>query len=152
MDLKSIEDKYLVIKIFSNSIFSYDPRTRKWEFRCPMLSPRTRLSVAFLNGFIYAIGSGTKGRTVERYNPAENTWISVAPMNRERANPGIAVLNDKIYVVGGDDSYTHGRSVEYYDPELNKWTMVCIIIVFSTVTINIEQLMTFFLHSFICFC
>src|SRR5947207_7281949 len=55
-----------------------------WETKAPMLTARSSLQGAALNGLLYAIG-GNNGRDtpiVEAYNPATNAWSTVASLNQ----------------------------------------------------------------------
>lgn len=68
---------------------------------------RCYVSVAELNGFIYAIG-GYDGHnrlnTVERYNPKTNQWTIITPMNMQRSDASACTLKGKIYATG--EEYT----------------------------------------------
>lgn len=64
---------------------------------------RCYVSVAELNGLIYAIG-GYDGHnrlnTVERYNPKTNQWSVITPMNMQRSDASACTLKGKIYATG----------------------------------------------------
>ncbi|XP_021933045.1 kelch-like protein 10 isoform X2 [Zootermopsis nevadensis] len=99
-------------------------RCRKVE---PTIARRSNLMVAFLRGFVYAMGGCSGGwvqRTVERYNCEKNSWWWIAAMNCARTRGDAAVLNDKIYVAGGNNGQNYLNSVEVYDPDTNQWTFV----------------------------
>lgn len=80
---------------------------------------RCYVSVAELNGLIYAIG-GYDGHnrlnTVERYNPKTNQWTVITPMNMQRSDASACVLKGKIYATGkppkNEDIKTQWRSFQ----------------------------------------
>lgn len=71
--------------------------------RAPMHCCRCYVSVAELNGFIYAMG-GFDGvnrlSSVERYDPQTNQWTLITSMNTERSDACACVLHNKIYITG----------------------------------------------------
>lgn len=95
-----------------------------WTTMEPMPTARSGLSVAFVDGKIYAIG-GSDGNsqldTNEMYDPATNTWVSKQPMPTARGRFGITVFENKIYVMGGADVNGHTDANEVYDPATDTW-------------------------------
>jgi kelch-like protein 10 len=86
---------------------------------------RAELSVAVLDGQVYAIGGINKtGNTAERYDYRTNRWSIIAPMNENRRRASATTLNGKIYVVGGIYGNWHRNSSEVYDPKVNQWTSI----------------------------
>lgn len=61
----------------------------------PMNKPRTGLSVAVVDGILYALG-GHDGcgylNLVQCYNPCTNTWHNIKPMLSSRCSFGIAIM------------------------------------------------------------
>jgi len=59
------------------------------------------VSVALLNGIIYAMG-GFDGHhrlgSAEKYNFERNQWTMIAPMTSQRSDACAAVMNGKYYV------------------------------------------------------
>ena len=55
-----------------NDFLSYNPVTRLWGDLAKMITPRSRLSVAVMDGFLYAVGGTNRNKemlsTVERYS------------------------------------------------------------------------------------
>nr|XP_020633243.1 kelch-like protein 18 [Pogona vitticeps] len=70
-----------------NVVEVFDPIANRWEKCQPMMTARSRVGVAVLNGLLYAIG-GYDGQlrlsTVEVYNPDTDSWSKVASMNSKR--------------------------------------------------------------------
>lgn len=73
----------------------FDPVSSEWTMVTPMSRPRTGLSVAVLNGFLYSVG-GHDGSgylsLVQRYDTHTNSWHSVESMLSSRCSFGIAAL------------------------------------------------------------
>ena len=82
-----------------SSLERYNPATNAWEAVAP-IAARSRLSVAVLDGKLYAVGGqndeeeedGDIGCLVERYDPALEVWEAVAPMGKARLSPGATLL------------------------------------------------------------
>jgi kelch-like protein 10 len=111
-----------------NSCHCFNTVAKTWCEVSPMQNRRSELTVAVLDGLVYAMG-GFSGHdycnTAERYDYRTNQWYMVAPMNEQRGVASATNLNGKIYVVGG---FSHGKrhvaSAEVYDPEVNQWTYI----------------------------
>ncbi|XP_059829863.1 kelch-like protein 18 [Hypanus sabinus] len=105
----------------------FDPIANRWERCQEMMTSRSRVGVAMVNGLLYAIG-GFDGQsrlsTVEVYNPETDKWTKVASMNSKRSAMGTAVMDGHIYVCGGYDGISSLNSVECYAPETDKWVTV----------------------------
>ena len=94
------------------------------------MTTRSRLSVAVLDGKLYAVGGNLS--SVERYDPATNAWEAVAPLTLARFGAGVAALEGKLYAVGGrveeDDEAAEvdrpANMVERFDPATNVWQEV----------------------------
>lgn len=98
-----------------------------WETLEPMPTVRSGISVAVVDGKIYAIGGSydSLGET-EVYDPVTNTWTQKTPMPTPRSRFGIAVFENKIYTLGGDSgNWSAGETptniVEVYDPASDSW-------------------------------
>ena len=65
-----------------------------WVYKTPMTTPSGGVSVAELNGQIYAIGRG--GNTLQVYDPVSNSWTTKAS-KPTRGTSGIGVINGLIY-------------------------------------------------------
>jgi N-acetylneuraminic acid mutarotase len=96
-----------------------------WTTKEPMLTARTGIGVAVVNGKIYAIGGANQEgfrATTEEYDPATNTWTFKTPMLTARSAFGIAVYQNKIYCIGGyADGFSATGVNEVYDPATNTW-------------------------------
>lgn len=98
-----------------------------WSTKTNMPTARRHLSVAVVDGKIYAIGGNpdkTGGlKTVEVYDPATDTWTTKSPMLTARGGLGVGVVNGKIYAIGGSTSPSSSyNTVEEYNPASDTWT------------------------------
>jgi N-acetylneuraminic acid mutarotase len=113
-----------------STLEAYDPATDTWTTKASMPTPRDGLSVAVVNGILYAIGGdvavwGTALDKVEAYNPVTNTWTTKAPMPTTRAWTSATVLNNRIYIAGGrigSNSSGPVSAVHAYQPSTNSWS------------------------------
>jgi hypothetical protein len=94
-----------------------------WVTMASTPTARDKLSVAVVNGKIYAIGGDTFGSGIvnvnEMYDPATNTWITKKSMPTPRANFATAVFHNKIYCIGG--LFPISGVNEVYDPATDTW-------------------------------
>ncbi|RAV22235.1 Kelch repeat-containing protein [Paenibacillus contaminans] len=100
-----------------------------WTTKAPILTAKSYITSAELNGKIYVFGGRTASAstpiaTVEEYDPTTDTWTSKADMPTARESAGAVAINGKIYVFGG---LVNGgpaiNKVEAYDPITNTWTI-----------------------------
>ncbi|XP_068170709.1 kelch-like protein 10 [Antennarius striatus] len=101
-----------------NSVRKFDVERHVWLEAAPMNQDRCFVSVACLDGYIYALGGLYCLRTAERYRPEKNKWSLIEPMHVGRHDGGCAVFNKK---VGGYDGNNYLKSVEAYDPQTDEW-------------------------------
>ncbi|CAF0813231.1 unnamed protein product [Brachionus calyciflorus] len=105
----------------------YDCTSDRWRLADLMVTTRSRVAVAVLQGKLYAIG-GYNGlerlSTVEVFEPDTKKWRRVASISKPRSALGSAVLNNKLYVCGGYDGFASSDTVEMYDPKNDKWTIL----------------------------
>ncbi|XP_070175523.1 kelch-like protein 18 [Littorina saxatilis] len=110
-----------------NTTEMYDPVTGKWAVTESMVTTRSRVGTAVMNGKLYAIG-GYNGSdrlcTVEMFDPATRAWKMVGPMNCKRSALGAAAVGGKLLVSGGYDGISSLNSVEIYDVKTDKWVLV----------------------------
>ena len=97
------------------------------RLKTPMITPRSEVSLAEVNGKIYVLGGGITGTSVphnEEYEIATDHWRIRYPMPRALDHMGVAVVNGKIITVGGFVASVHkdGQpSVFEYDPAFDVW-------------------------------
>lgn len=110
------------------TLYVYDPVADTWSEGPPMPTARGALSVAVLDGKLYAIG-GYDGKAnsaaVEVYDPGHGTWTSRAPLPTPRDHLACAAAAGKIYVIGGrlNGDYRRNLAVtEVYDPAADRWS------------------------------
>jgi hypothetical protein len=146
----AVKGKIYAIGGFSGSnnlgtVEVYDPSTNTWRSSndfpgtpgapAPMPTPRIRLTVAAVNGKIYAIGGLGGIDKVEVYDPDSNSWGTAASMpaalfdpSAGRSDLAAASVNGKIYAIGGfePDASTNqlhiANTVQVYDPSSNSWS------------------------------
>ncbi len=97
-----------------------------WTYKSPMPTPRQSLSVAQLNGQIYAIGgynatnSNPELNCLEVYDPISNSWTEKAPKPTPGHGWSIGAINGLIYVAGSPDQ--ENGHCEVYNPTNDSWT------------------------------
>jgi kelch-like protein 10 len=109
---------------YLSSCYYFNAVEKAWREVSPMHERRCILSVAVLEGLVYAMGGNPNRNTAERYDYRTNRWSMIAPMNEKRVNASATTLNGKIYIVGGFNGRRHLNSAEVYDPEVNQWTSI----------------------------
>lgn len=105
---------------------AYEIGTNTWSVKAPMPTTRYGVSVAALDGLVYALGgsaqSGAILNVVEVYDPATNTWSTRAPLPDLRSTFATVAHDGRLYVIGG---HTPGigtlSSVLIYDPSTDSW-------------------------------
>ncbi|XP_072314813.1 kelch-like protein 10 [Eucyclogobius newberryi] len=113
-----------------NNVRRLDLSTFVWHEMPPMYYRRNYVSVALLNGRIYAMGGqdGQRGQrglmTAEVYDPQTNQWSLIAPMCQQRSGASCAALNGKIYICGGFTGAENLQTAECYCPKTNRWTLI----------------------------
>ena len=116
-----------------DSVWQYDPASDRWERRAPLPTPRGDLTVAVLDGRIYALGgerfsaAGSKEKyeplaDVAVYDPKADKWEVLPPMRQKRDHLVAAAIGGRIYAVSGRERpiYTL-QTVEEYDPQTRTW-------------------------------
>ena len=105
----------------------YDCIQDKWRLAESMITTRSRVAVAVLQGKLYAIG-GYNGlerlSTVEVFEPDRRVWRKVSSISKPRSALGSAVLNNKLFVCGGYDGLQSSDTVEMYEPKTDKWSII----------------------------
>lgn len=74
----------------------FDPLVREWILLADIAIQRSFISVAALNGYLYAVGGEDRTCSynyVERYDPKTNMWTTVQSMRRKRSGAGMAVCD-----------------------------------------------------------
>lgn len=87
-----------------------------------MHEERGFLSVATLNGCIYAMGgcqNQKKLKTAERYEPDTNQWTMIASMHKRRAEAGAATLHGKVSGIEVVEDLCHVGFVEKVVDKVN---------------------------------
>ncbi|MDX1438168.1 MAG: kelch repeat-containing protein, partial [Anaerolineales bacterium] len=106
------------------------PLTPIWEQRAPLLESNSELSVAELDGKIYALGGYPASRqtvdTVQIYDSATDTW-RIGPPLPAASNHNVAVAAEgRVYLIGGQPTAQGGgpflQDVFAYDPASDSWS------------------------------
>ena len=100
-----------------------------WSAKAPMPEPRGELSVAVLDGKIYAVAGAARGVSatdiLDVYDPSANVWRERAALPTALTHVGFAGLNGKLYAVGGflRDVHQEAQDVAFvYDVAKNIWS------------------------------
>lgn len=114
------------------SFYWLDAQQNAWVAKAAMLSARTRPTLVFCQGFVYAVGGGGGSYddmggshdddvTMERYDRSRDEWSATNPMPTHsslRQNNMVAVaVNDRVYVVIRDAMFC-------YSPRNDVWTEI----------------------------
>ena len=111
--------------LISDTVSKYDPIEDKWIEVKSMHHRKPDISVAVLNGFLYAVGgrsetypNHSRRNSIERYDPGKNEWQVLKPTNDNIYHNGLkyysacAAFKGLLYVMGAKvfdltiDSYT----------------------------------------------
>lgn len=111
----------------SSEVWKYEHKLDTW-FQLPdMLTSRSELGLALIDGYIYACG-GSNGEsrlnTIERYSINENKWSLVATMQVGVTSPACCALNGYLYIAGGA-VLEEGDAVDLvmrFDPRTCEWS------------------------------
>ncbi|KAK7593017.1 hypothetical protein V9T40_007769 [Parthenolecanium corni] len=111
----------------SNRFWRYDSMLDVWQEMAPMLTPRSELGLAALDGYIYAVGgweSAHRLDTVERYDPKANTWSFMRKLKIAVTSAAVVAHNKMLYVAGGAilEEGDGMDCVLRYDPRSDTWT------------------------------
>ena len=115
---------------FLSTVEAYDPSTNSWTTKASMPTPRGGLTVAVVDGILYALGghsSQTKPTldTMDAYDPVRNAWTPKASIPTARDGLAVGVTKGTLYAVGGwayEGPWGPTGLVEAYDPITNRWT------------------------------
>ncbi|XP_077548996.1 kelch-like protein 24 [Haemaphysalis longicornis] len=111
----------------NTAAWTFNPALNSYCKAAPMICKRRHVSLAALNGFVYAVG-GTDSEpsipSVERYNTVSNQWGLVKAMDTELTTPAVAAsLQGKLFVAGVTDlgdNETVG-CIQCFDPDSDSW-------------------------------
>ncbi|XP_053570413.1 kelch repeat and BTB domain-containing protein 2 [Bombina bombina] len=95
-----------------NYFYWFDAQQNTWIPKTPMLSVRTKPSLVWCDGYIYAIGGDNVGgelnrRTVERYDCERDEWTMVSPLPCAWQWSVAVVIQDCIYVMAHNLTYCY---------------------------------------------
>ena len=115
------------LTLYLNTVYCLDMNSLTWTEVSSMLSKRSYVSTAVIDGQLYALG-GHNGfervKTVERYTPSTNQWEEVADMIQVRSDFGVAVHEGSIWAIGGFDGNSVLDSIEVFNPTEGVWKLV----------------------------
>ncbi len=99
------------------------PLAGVWSRLAPLLTPRSEVAAAELNGKGYVFGGYGPGATTnEQYDPMSDTWRERAPLPRGVDHAAVAATGGKIYLIGGfDGRFGPVNTVWAYDLETDSW-------------------------------
>ncbi|CAO2820176.1 unnamed protein product [Amaranthus hypochondriacus] len=106
------------------SLDSYSPEKDVIKSLRPMSSIRSHVSLAKLNGDLYAVGGGNNDvwyNIVESYNPIRNHWTSLPYLNKPKGALAATTLSDKLFAIGGGNGLHCFSEVEMFDVNVGCW-------------------------------
>jgi N-acetylneuraminic acid mutarotase len=100
-----------------------------WSKKAPLLTKRSEVGIAALDGKIYVVGGATAGDQAsalnQEYDPAADRWRDRASLPHGLSHPGVAGLNHKLYAFGGfSGGGVHVGALDLafeYDPATDNW-------------------------------
>lgn len=112
--------------IVALSVLAYFPRPSygqaDWEEVRSMLTARSEMPAAVLDGKIYVPGGFGGLDSFEVYDAAADTWETLAPMPAGRDHLMATAYEGKIYVFGGFVCWQPQSTTFVYDPATHEWT------------------------------
>lgn len=91
----------------SSEVWKYEQKLDTWIQLADMLTARSELGLALIDGYLYACG-GSNGEvrlnTIERYSITENKWATVS-LSNEKSDENDSFCSDR------DDASRHDESV-----------------------------------------
>ncbi|MGV8998397.1 MAG: Kelch repeat-containing protein [Parvibaculaceae bacterium] len=107
----------------SKGLWIYDVKTGSWASGKDMPSDRIGLSLAYVDGKVYAIGG--KGYDASRiwvYDVAGDAWSVAKQSNPSpRVDAAVVVVGSEIYVIGGREGNNASARVDIYTPATGAW-------------------------------
>lgn len=100
----------------------------RWETMQPMLTARSEIGAAVIDGKIYVVGGidayARTLRSMEIYDIATDTWSNGPPMPQALHHPAVTTDGEKLYVLGGliGISFDTVDTAYQYDPATSQWS------------------------------
>lgn len=101
----------------------------RWETRRPMLTARSEIGAAHINGKIYVVGGidayGRALRSMEVYDIASDAWSNGPSLPQALHHPAVATDGERLYVIGGffgTVKFTPVDTAYVFDPAANRWS------------------------------
>lgn len=94
---------------FLSSVEVFNPKTNQWREKKEMPAPKSNHTASVIDGKIYVIGGGFRGKglytylsTIETYDPKTDRWTQEPDMPIAKSGHDAIVINGAIYVFGGN--------------------------------------------------
>ncbi len=111
---------------YTSVVEAYDPESKSWEMRRPMVLAQSSIATTVLNGRIFGIAGCARNAdrgAVEEYIPQYDMWKRHSSVQNRRCWPAAAAVNGLIYVFGGQGE-EELSSVETLNPREGVWREV----------------------------
>ncbi|MES1991223.1 MAG: kelch repeat-containing protein [Pseudomonadota bacterium] len=107
----------------SKNLWLYDVKTGSWSSGPDMPSDRIGLSLAYVDGKVYALGGkGNDASRIWAYDIADNAWSVVKSSNpAPRTDAAVIVVGNEIYVIGGREGSDPSARVDIFNPATGLW-------------------------------
>ena len=103
--------------------YKFNPKENQWIKLADLPDPAINLSLAAVNGKIYAIGGDLFKNTNREYDPETNSWKILEPMPTGRQHISCGVFGNNIYISGGLTSWKNiSKKNEVYNVLSNSWS------------------------------
>ena len=109
---------------FLSSVEVFDPKTNRWTDVADMPTPKSLHTASVVDGKIYVIGGGFRGKgpylylpTIEISDPKTDHWTQAPDMPTGKDGHGAQPIDRQIYILGGNSGGNEDPlvNVEVYD-------------------------------------
>jgi len=104
-------------------MWSWSPEGGVWQSEVAMPGPKADLTLASLNGQLFAMGGSRDDNNIYVFDPEETAWSTIeAPEGVSRRGAASVVVENRIYILGGLSSEGSSSRVDIFEPETGNWS------------------------------
>ena len=107
----------------SSLMWSWSPEGGVWQSEVAMPGPKADLTLAALDGQLFAMGGSRDDNSIYVFDPEETAWTTIeAPEGVSRRGAASVVVGSRIYILGGQSSEGSSSRVDIFEPETGIWS------------------------------